>query len=154
MPHTLIHYGLQAALSEMAKRLNAMDKCTFSVTAFAFPERLTELAEISLYRVAQEWTNNIVKYSDAKSVEIQLTGHEQELIILVEDNGTGFDPQTLTNGAGNGWKNILSRLNIIKGTVMVDSTPTRIGTTLTLAIPRFGIERVTTLIADSASKLN
>lgn len=135
MPHTLIHYGLKDALTEMAQRLNTVNKCTFSVTAFEFPERLSELTEISIYRIVQEWANNILKYSDASRVEIQLTGHERELIVMVEDNGRGFDVQSLRTGAGNGWKNILSRSNLVKGAVDIDSSPGRAGTTLTLTVP-------------------
>ena len=140
MPHTLIHSGLTAALNEMVRRLNANSKIVFSVIVFEFPERLTELMEISLYRIIQEWTNNILKYSNATKVEIQLTGHEDELIILIEDNGRGFDLRDLADGSGNGWKNICSRINLIKGVVDIDSSPTRMGTTLTLTVPRVSVE--------------
>ncbi len=136
MPHTLIHYGLHAALGEMVNRLNAMNRTVFSVTAFAFPERLPELAEVSLYRVSQEWTNNILKYSDATRVEIQLTGHRDELVILIEDNGRGFDVERLNGGPGNGWNNIRSRMNLINGVIDIDSTPGRAGSTFTLSVPR------------------
>src|SRR5690606_32862325 len=110
------------------------------VIVFEFPERLTELMEISLYRIIQEWTNNILKYSNATKVEIQLTGHEDELIVLIEDNGRGFDLRDLADGSGNGWKNICSRINLIKGVVDIDSSPTRMGTTLTLTVPRVSVE--------------
>lgn len=144
MPHTLIHYGLKAALGEMVNRLNTMNQAVFSVTAFAFPERLPELVEVSLYRVVQEWTNNILKYSDATRVEIQLTGHDDELVILIEDNGRGFNVDVLKRGAGNGWNNIRSRMNLIKGSVDVDSANGRTGTTLSLMVPRLAVDPLPT----------
>lgn len=132
MPYTLIHYGLKPAVEEMVTRLNASGKTFFSVTAFDFPGRLSELEEISLYRVIQEWTNNILKYAHASKVEIQLTGHDDELVIMIEDDGKGFNVQTLYTGMGNGWKNIQSRMNLIKGSVHIDSDPQRHGTSFTI----------------------
>ncbi len=136
MPHTLIHAGLKPALDEMVSRLNQSGGPRFSVSAFNFPGRLTEQEEISLYRVIQEWTNNIIKYASANRVEIHLTGHEDELVVMVEDDGRGFDVNALEKGTGNGWKNIRSRMSVVKGTVEVDSHSSRSGTTLTLRIPK------------------
>lgn len=136
MPQTLIRYGLPAALSEMVKRLNSVGQPVFSANTFEFPERLHELAEISLYRVVQEWTTNILKHSDATRIEIQLTGHDDELIVLVEDNGSGFRVEDLHNGSGNGWDNMRSRISLIKGSIDIDSTPGRQGTTFTVRIPK------------------
>lgn len=134
MPHTLIQYGLTPAINEMAIRLNTTGKFNIEVSAFNFPERLTELQEISLYRIVQEWTNNIIKYAGATTIRIQLIGHEDELNIMIEDNGKGFDPRVLENSTGNGWKNIQSRLNLIRGIADIDSAPDRRGTTFTLKI--------------------
>lgn len=139
MPHTLIQYGLQSALSEMARRLNSMGRQEFSLNVFEFPDRLDELAEISLYRIVQEWTTNILKHSNATRVDIQLTGHEDELIVLIEDDGSGFDAANLHRGTGNGWKNMRSRINLIKGTIDLDTSPGRQGTTFTLRVPRHHI---------------
>ncbi|HYF68416.1 MAG TPA: tetratricopeptide repeat protein [Ohtaekwangia sp.] len=135
MPHTLIQYGLTPAINEMSMRINTTGKFNIEVSSFNFPERLTELHEISLYRIIQEWTNNIIKYAGATTIGIQLIGHEDELNIMIEDNGKGFDPGKLENSKGNGWKNIQSRLNLIRGSADIDSAPDRRGTTFTLKIP-------------------
>ena len=135
MPHTLIQYGLHPALTEMAGRLNNTGKIHITVSAFNFPQRLKELEEISLYRIIQEWTNNILKYAEASEASIQFTGHDDENIIMIEDNGKGFDVDDLKRSSGNGWKNIQSRLNLVKGTVDIDSSPLRRGSTFTLTIP-------------------
>jgi two-component system, NarL family, sensor kinase len=135
MPQTLIQSGLRAAIDEMAARLNTTGKVHFTVAAFNFPSRLIELEEISLYRIVQEWTNNILKYAGATEVSIQLVGHDDENVIMIEDNGTGFDPAGLAIAPGNGWKNIRSRINLVNGAVDVDSSPEQAGTTFTLTIP-------------------
>lgn len=135
MPQTLIQLGLPAALKEMSVRVSASGKIVITEQAFEMPQRLMEVQEISLYRIIQEWVNNIMKYADATRIEIQLVGHEEELTITIEDNGNGFDPAVLEQGAGNGWKNIASRLHLIHGSVDIDSSPGRRGTTLLMKVP-------------------
>jgi two-component system, NarL family, sensor kinase len=135
MPQTLVKSGLLPALKEMASRLSDSTSMTVRVNAFDLPERLSELQEISLYRVIQEWINNVVKYSNATVIEVQLVGYEEEISITIEDNGDGFDPAALGNSSGNGWKNITSRINLIKGSVDIDTQPGRAGSTLIIRIP-------------------
>ena len=135
MPQTLVKSGLLPALKEMASRLSDSASMTVRVNGFDMPERLSELQEISLYRVIQEWVNNVVKYSAASVIEVQLVGYEEEISVTIEDNGQGFDSTVLTNSSGNGWKNITSRINLIKGSIDIDTQPGRIGTTLIIRIP-------------------
>ncbi len=135
MPQTLIQLGLLPALEEMVLRINQSDKIQMTVRGFDFPKRLQEVQEISLYRIVQEWTTNILKYSNATRIDVQLVGHEDELNITIEDNGDGFDTTDLTKGEGNGWKNIQSRLNLVKGTLEIDSRPGAKGTTFIVQVP-------------------
>jgi len=135
MPQTLIKEGLVPALTEMARRVSESGKLQMRVKDFNLPDRLGELQEISLYRVVQEWTNNSIKYSNATKIEVQMVGADDEITLTIEDDGDGFEPAVLENGAGNGWKNIQSRLNLVKASVFVDSLPGRKGTTLVVQIP-------------------
>ncbi|HTH55372.1 MAG TPA: sensor histidine kinase, partial [Cyclobacteriaceae bacterium] len=135
MPQTLIEYGLAPALKEMADRLTSSGRIIIRVEAFDLPERLSELQEVSLYRIIQEWINNVIKYAHATVIEVQLVGHEEEISLTVQDNGNGFDPSVLENTSGNGWKNVRSRSNLIKGSLDLDSREGRAGTTLLLTIP-------------------
>jgi two-component system, NarL family, sensor kinase len=135
MPQTLVQNGLVPALKEMAVRLQDTSKVSVRVMSLDIPERLTELLEITLYRIIQEWINNIIKYADASVVEVQLIGYEEEINVLVEDDGKGFDTSVLENSAGNGWKNIKSRINLVKGTFDLDSRPQKKGTSLIIRVP-------------------
>jgi signal transduction histidine kinase len=135
MPQTLIQFGLIPALEEMAQRVSASGKIIVNVKGFDIPQRLAEVQEISLYRVIQEWVNNITKYSDATAVEVQLVGYESEITVIVEDNGNGFDTSVLAAGKGHGWRNIQSRLNLIRSTVEVDSRAGVKGTTMIIHLP-------------------
>jgi signal transduction histidine kinase/tetratricopeptide (TPR) repeat protein len=135
MPQTLIQEGLLPALSEMARRVSQSGTMQMRVKGFGLPGRLGELQEISLYRVVQEWTTNAIKYSCASKISVQLVGHEGEISLTIEDDGNGFAVSTLENGSGNGWKNIQSRLNLVKATLFIDSVPGRKGTTLVVTVP-------------------
>jgi two-component system, NarL family, sensor kinase len=135
MPQTLVQHGLVPALKEMSDRMNGSGKVIVRIGSFDFPSRLSELEEISLYRVVQEWINNVIKYAGSALIQVQLVGHEEELAITIEDDGRGFDVSTLYNGKGNGWKNIQSRLNLIGASIDIDSTPGMSGTTVTIRVP-------------------
>lgn len=137
MPETLIKNGIVDATQEFADRVNAADKIQIETNFFGLEERLTDVQEISLYRITQEWVNNVIKYSDAQNITIQLTKDEEELNLLIEDNGMGFDKSKLTRGSGNGWKNLNSRANLIKGELELDTLVGRRGSTLIVVAPAF-----------------
>ncbi|GAB5524461.1 MAG: hypothetical protein Roseis2KO_23330 [Roseivirga sp.] len=123
MPQTLVQQGLPDALKEFGQRITNTGTKVLEVLVFDLDDRLDELMEVSLYRISQEWVNNLLKYSEADHITIQLTRDETEITLTIEDNGTGFDPQDFFSGKGNGWRNIQSRVNLIKGTFELDSRP-------------------------------
>ncbi len=135
MPQTLIQYGLIPALQEMASRLNESTGMKIKISSFDLNNRLTEVHEISIYRIVQEWITNVMKYAEATKIEIDLVVDDDEIRLTIEDNGKGFDTRLLIDSAGNGWKNMQSRTGLLKGTINIDSTPHRSGTTLVLQFP-------------------
>jgi signal transduction histidine kinase len=135
MPQTLINNGLSSALREFASRINVSGKLVVETDFFGLEKRLTNVQEISLYRITQEWVNNILKYSDADRINIQITKDEEEITLMVEDNGMGFDPDLLQSGKGNGWRNMNSRANLIKGELELDTQVGMKGSTLIVNAP-------------------
>jgi two-component system, NarL family, sensor kinase len=135
MPSTLIQYGLKESIREFAQRINQSGKIFIETDIYGLEERLTEIQEISIYRVIQEWTNNVIKYAEAKRISIQLVSHETSLSIIVEDDGKGFNKENLENTKGNGWRNIQSRLKRVSATWELDTQSGRKGTTLMIDIP-------------------
>ncbi len=132
MPQTLVKQGLEAALQEFANRINISDEKRVEVNVFGLDNRLEDIQEISLYRISQEWVNNILKYSDAQKITVQVTRDEEEITLLIEDDGMGFDPVVLKQGTGNGWKNMRSRANLMKAELEIESNPGRRGNSLIL----------------------
>jgi two-component system NarL family sensor kinase len=134
-PQVLTRDGLVHAVRELAFRINRGGSVNVSVQTTGLNERLDVDYETTLYRVCQEWINNVLKYSGATQINIQLIEHDDEITLMIEDNGRGFDVSVLNQSTGNGWKNIESRVKIVRGQVEVDSHPERAGTSFTVNLP-------------------
>jgi two-component system, NarL family, sensor kinase len=135
MPQVLMKSGIQEALKEFASRINRSGGVVVSVQTYDVDKEMSVDHGIALYRICQEWVNNVIKYSGGNQISIQLVQHPEELILTIEDNGNGFDVEDLTASQGNGWKNINSRLHMIKGTIEIDTKKERKGTTMVVAVP-------------------
>ena len=135
MPQVLMKSGLEEALKEFALRINRAGCVSVAVQTFDLDHDMLAEHRIALYRICQEWVNNVIKYSGGNQISIQLVKHPQELVLTIEDNGRGFDPNSLLESQGNGWKNINSRLHMIKGSIEIDTQKDRQGTTLIIAVP-------------------
>ena len=136
MPQVLMKSGLEEALKEFALRINRTGSVSVAVQTFDLDNDMPAEHRIALYRICQEWVNNVIKYSGGNHISIQLVKHPQELVLTIEDNGRGFDPNSLLESVGNGWKNINSRLHMIKGSIEIDTQKDRQGTTLIIAVPQ------------------
>jgi signal transduction histidine kinase len=132
-PQVLERDGLLPALHELADRLNKSGKINIEVVSIGLID--LGIAEIMYYRICQEWLTNILKHGSATKIIIQLILHPDELVVMIEDNGNGFDTAKLEVGKGNGWKNIQSRAHILKARLDLDSHIMSSGTTLTLTLP-------------------
>ena len=144
MPQTLVKKGLTIALKEFGDRITQSKKVVCEVIVFSNKERLPELIEISLFRICQEWVNNVMKYAEPNHITIQLTRDETELTLTVEDDGNGFNSGLFFEGKGNGWKNIQTRLNLIKGEFDLDTQLGRRGSMITVNLPNAAIKRIPT----------
>jgi len=123
MPAALSKGGIVPALQEMITRINAAGKTQFAFDTAGMEQRLPKETEVHLFRITQELINNILKYAEAQEASVQLVREGEDLTLMVEDNGKGFEKSQLEKGNGNGWYNILSRLKLINGEVEVDTRP-------------------------------
>lgn len=135
MPQMLVQKGLLPALHELARKINSLKKLEVAVNEHEVTHRFEPNVEIAIYRILQELLNNIIKYSNARNVDIQLVQHSNKLNIHVEDDGMGFDTTALKDSKGSGWKNICSRLKYIEGNIEIDSRPDRKNSTVIIDIP-------------------
>jgi two-component system NarL family sensor kinase len=133
MPNTLIKLGLASAVREFISKMKSLPNLKIDVEIVGLDERIDQQVEAVLYRVIQEVVNNIIKHARATHISMQLIRHEQELTVMVEDNGVGFDVSLLKTSEGLGLKGIISRVELLNGSVDFDSTPGK-GTTVTIEV--------------------
>jgi len=125
MPEVLVKFGLEEALKSYCDSIRQSGIYQIDFQSIGITVRLPISIEIILYRIVQELLNNIAKYAKATNVLVQLSRHDQEVSITVEDNGIGFDVATLEKSQGAGWVNIRSRIDYLKGKVDVKSAPSQ-----------------------------
>ena len=98
-------------------------------------DRLDQELEVQTYRIIQELISNVIKHSRANMLEIQINRFENILSLIIEDNGVGFNVKDITtSNKGIGLKNIASRVNHLKGELIIDSSKEK-GTTVSIDIP-------------------
>lgn len=131
MPDALMKFGLVNALEDLAGKLETDGKLTINIQAIGMNYRLESSTEIAIYRIILELLNNVIEQADASDVLIQLAIHDDQLNIIVEDDGSGLE-QVLIKGIG--LKKVESRVSYLNGKIEYDSYDNS-GTTVTIDIP-------------------
>lgn len=117
----LIRQGYLAATEALINKVNKLNNIQFTLTHHKMEKRLGERIEHQLYRITQELINNTLKYSAAKSVSIDLLRSDDGLVLMYEDDGVGYDVNTVKKGYG--LRNIQTRVKSLGGKVEFDSMP-------------------------------
>jgi signal transduction histidine kinase len=135
-PPILEERGLVSALREYLRVVEEQSgfRCVF---AGGLRKRLPADREVLLYRVAQEALSNIAKHAHAGSVRVELFEDDEVVVLVVGDDGVGFDPALRPPGnlAHLGLAGMRERLELAGGTWEVRSRPGA-GTTLLATLPR------------------
>lgn len=133
MPNALIKSGLVSAVRDFVNKIPS-DKLKVTVETKGINEHLDTSVETVLYRVIQESVNNVIKHANATTLDIQLLSDANEITVTIEDNGDGFDTNDQSSIKGIGLKNMSSRVEYLKGTVEISSSPGR-GTLVAIYVP-------------------
>ncbi|WP_136482318.1 7TM diverse intracellular signaling domain-containing protein [Cognatitamlana onchidii] len=131
-PSDLNIIGFENAVKDLASNISKQTSIQVDFNSYHCPETLNHDSSTQLYRVIQEAFSNILKHADANHIEIQLVGHDNALVINIEDNGKGFNP--ITKEAGIGLKNMNSRMEQIGGSLTIDSRINQ-GTSILISLP-------------------
>lgn len=134
MPDVLIKKGLVKAIEELVEKVSKGTGILISFQESGWEERWDPESESVLYRVFQELLSNILKHSGAAKVTIDLNKFEDEISMIVEDDGSGFDQKIISEKSGIGLTNMRSRIEFLGGHFMIDTSPGK-GTTTIITIP-------------------
>jgi PAS domain S-box-containing protein len=130
-PSVLDDLGLVPAIRSYLTRFSEHYLIDVQFDCF-LQQRLSSNKEITIYRILQEALINIQKYANAEQVSIIIREMEQEVRVIIEDNGQGFDPSSVTRGVG--LFSMEERARAVKGEVQIHSSPGK-GTKIILEIP-------------------
>ncbi len=134
-PTPLTDMGLKAALESYTNKYRNFVDWEINLEIDGMDNRrLPSEIELAVYRVIQEALTNIARHAHAETVDIFLNCHEHKLLVIIEDNGIGFDveKQKLKNSLG--LTSMQERISLVGGKLKVESTPGK-GTTLYMRIP-------------------
>jgi len=95
---------------------------------------LDGILENTLYRAVQELMNNAIKHANANNFDLQIIKSDDEITLMAEDDGDGFDINKTLIIAGGGLANIRSRIENLKGSIFIDAKVQR-GTIISIVIP-------------------
>jgi PAS domain S-box-containing protein len=132
-PTALDDLGLRAALTNYVHDWS--DRIGIPAhlhTSGLLDARLAPDIETTLYRIAQEALNNAAKYSSASRVEVILERRADSVLLVVEDDGIGFDADR-GNDQGFGIAGMRERAALVGATLEIESAPGR-GTTVLVRI--------------------
>ncbi len=117
MPKTLIISGLKEAVEEFVSRYYTNSGVKFDIIVHELNIN-DKTIEIQLFRIIQEIISNIIKHAKADSVVIAIVQNEENLSLLIEDNGIGINNSAEKNGLG--LNNIASRVNSMNGSFVIE----------------------------------
>jgi signal transduction histidine kinase len=133
-PSILDDFGLGPAIEWQAREFSRRTGVPADVHIEGSLNGLTESDRTSLFRIVQEALTNITKHASASEIRITLTAGEQGVMLKVEDNGKGMDPQN-ARGRGLGLVGIEERAREMGAAFSLLSQPGQ-GTAIQVSIPR------------------
>jgi len=136
-PRTLMSMGLEGALTDLAQQIRQKGlQCDTDFHGLTSRGPMDE--DPAIYRIIQELTHNVLKHADATNLFLQVISHPNQISILVEDDGKGFelaaDLDFGMSRSGLGLGSVIRRAKFLGGEVHWDTAPGR-GTTVTVTIP-------------------
>src|SRR5664279_41438 len=134
-PTMLDDLGLMSALQRHIDDFQHRYGVKVDLLMTGVEQRLPLEMETSIYRIAQEALTNIARYAHASSASVIIDRHGDNLRIIVEDNGVGFDPESVKRqGTSLGLQGIRERAALFGGRLDIESALEQ-GTTLYVELP-------------------
>ena len=134
-PTTLEKLGFSKAIQSLINDIDANTPIFFTAEVDSIDTFLTKDVSLHLYRIIQEILSNIVKHSDTKSASILIQKEAQNITVIIEDKGKGFNfLEKYKSAKSLGMKTLLERAKIIESEIKINSILEK-GTTVTLHIP-------------------
>ncbi len=136
VPSLLVRFGLIYALEDLCEK-NSNSSMEFKFfSSVPNNTRYAEKFETKLYFVISELFNNIIKHSNARTAQISINESKNRLIIIIHDDGKGFNTEKPNEIEGFGLNRIRVRIKKLKGSFSIISRPDEnSGTSIKIKVP-------------------
>jgi signal transduction histidine kinase len=118
-PGSLHQFGLMKAVRDLVVRFRGEGGPVIDFQHFGEFSGIDHTIALNCYRIVQELLQNSIKHAQSTEILVQLTRTENELVLLVEDNGIGYDPKNITKGMGT--DNLSQRVQFIHGEMSIQA---------------------------------
>ena len=134
-PPVLDDLGLIPALVTMFERFHALAGLEVSFRHGGVAERLSQDVETVAYRIVQEALTNVIRHASLRLASVSLWSNAETVLLRIEDQGAGFEPDAVRVGGGNGLRGMRERARFLGGSLTVESS-TGGGTIIMAELPR------------------
>ncbi|MGV3695571.1 tetratricopeptide repeat-containing sensor histidine kinase [Flavobacterium sp.] len=117
---------------EKAKEAKSDIAFKFNIEESLLGAKFSSVEGMNIYRTIQEAVNNSIKYAEAKHIKINIKHQKNDIIMVVSDDGKGFDDGQIE--LGNGINNMKKRIADCDGTIKFKTEPNK-GTEITIKLP-------------------
>jgi signal transduction histidine kinase len=138
-PPQLDDFGLLAAVRWYASDIHNRYGIMINISSQGGKPKLSPDLRSVVFRIAQEAINNVVRHANATKIDIQLDYSENDIYLRVEDNGKGFNTESVLqkrNGKQTAWGllGMTERANLVGGLCNILSSPGK-GTLIEVYVP-------------------
>jgi signal transduction histidine kinase len=134
-PASLDYLGLKPALEQYVETFGIQHGLNVQFETVGLEgERLPATVETALYRVVQEALTNVARHAQATRVDVVLERRGDQFVVLIEDDGVGFDARAAIQSGRLGLVGIRERVRMLGGTLAIESTAGA-GTTVLVEVP-------------------
>jgi PAS domain S-box-containing protein len=134
-PGILDDLGLAAAIEWQASEFASRNGVHCEVSVPPVDLHLDGDRATATFRIFQECLTNVIRHAEAKSVRVALCQEDENILLVVEDDGIGFIETDLSNSLGSlGLLGMKERAQFCGGDVQISSAPGT-GTTVTVRVP-------------------
>jgi len=134
VPAALTQLGFTASIKQLVRKLNQAGKVKVQLSMDDSIVINDQPKAIAIYRIVQELLNNTLKHASANNIQIDITLQNNFLMLVIKDDGAGFNTAGINKSKGMGWKNIYTRVELLNGSINVHSA-INTGTSTTIQVP-------------------
>lgn len=121
LPPVLEKFGLHAAIDALCSEINMSKTVQVSYANNLYFAKAEDEKNLHIFRILQELINNSIKHGESTHIDIVFKGKDGKNTCIYKDNGKGFSLNDDAMKGGLGLRNIRSRVELINGTLKIES---------------------------------